>query len=455
MKEGSDMRFPSAVRKLLPLLLALALLCACNNTQYNPLNPFQNNGSSQSGSSEPQSSSVSFSSTAVPSAPLQLQAPTQYDLQIAVEAAVRADIDATPTMMLSLSELTTLYLAYSFENSQIQVYANPSNPSLILFYETDTENSVTRIYQYNLETSDFILLNQLGFACRNQLQPSFWAGNFFGYTAEISSSDEQIQLERAFCCFNANTNRWSFYPIGENDQVISTDNQTTLLLSYRPDGSMEIYSMDLSTMENTLLFVLSQRDQQPTYVGNCPDNTLVFRFSDNQSIRYARYTLDGTLLAECISDDPMPTEELLVYYLYQASPLSDSYDTPQRLTAFRLDDKDYVMPWRPVQGQFLFPTIYCKQELRAWNGLELLSREDGWSLWHPSYSVKGTPDFLLWEEETNFWQYLELDEESAGVTILRSEAISGNRLLLQVRQNDGNVVWKLMDLKDFYTEQPS
>ena len=97
------MRFPSAVRKLLPLLLALALLCACNNTQYNPLNPFQNNGSSQSGSSEPQSSSVSFSSTAVPSAPLQLQAPTQYDLQIAVEAAVRADIDATPTMMLSLS----------------------------------------------------------------------------------------------------------------------------------------------------------------------------------------------------------------------------------------------------------------------------------------------------------------------------------------------------------------
>lgn len=272
------MRFPSAVRKLLPLLLALALLCACNNTQYNPLNPFQNNGSSQSGSSEPQSSSVSFSSTAVPSAPLQLQAPTQYDLQIAVEAAVRADIDATPTMMLSLSELTTLYLAYSFENSQIQVYANPSNPSLILFYETDTENSVTRIYQYNLETSDFILLNQLGFACRNQLQPSFWAGNFFGYTAEISSSDEQIQLERAFCCFNANTNRWSFYPIGENDQVISTDNQTTLLLSYRPDGSMEIYSMDLSNMETTLLFVLSQRDQQPTYVGNCPDNTLVFRF---------------------------------------------------------------------------------------------------------------------------------------------------------------------------------
>ena len=69
--------------------------------------------------------------------------------------------------------------------------------------------------------------------------------------------------------------------------------------------------------------------------------------------------------------------------------------------------------------------------------------------------MKGTPDFLLWEEETNFWQYLELEEESAGVTILRSEAISGNRLLLQVRQNDGNVVWKLMDLKDFYTEQPS
>ena len=108
------------------------------------------------------------------------------------------------------------------------------------------------------------------------------------------------------------------------------------------------------------------------------------------------------------------------------------------------------MPWRPNKQRVVYAQMYARQEMRSWDGMHLLSRSDGWSLWLPLYTVKNSPDYLLWQEETNFWQYVELDLDSTDLEILRTIPVSGNRILFQARTPKHSVIWKMLDFADFY-----
>lgn len=442
----------SILKKLAPAVLAFGLLLTgCQDTLPQPSLPAPSNADSSSASSGSVRPKGIFYAANPPSAPIQLDVPSEYDLLVAAESAVRADIDATPTLSVPLNDLTTLYLAYYFENADITVSAHPDDPNRLLFYYRDTENSVTWLYQYNLGTSDFILLAQLGFSAVSEKEKPFWAGGMFCHLSEITSSDEQINLSRALCLFNTSTNKWSFYPMSARDRAIPLSSGSILIISPRLDGSWELLSLDPATMEATSLFSPTGKRAPASFVYVCPDDTVVLTSNLPSGVVYSRYSLDGTLLAQCPANPELPSEELIAYQLYRAVPLARSQEEASRITSFMLNEKDYVMPWRPASRGNAYPSIYAKQELRSWNGLDLLSRYQGWSLWQPLYSVKDTPDFLLWQEETDFWQYVSLDTASVDFTILRTIPVSQNRVLLQTRQANGAVIWKLLELADFYT----
>lgn len=443
--------FAPFIKKAIPLILAAGLLLAgCQDVApQSPLLASSNSSSVPSSNSSARPKGIFFAATP-PNNPLQLDTPSEYDLLVAAESAVRADIDATPILSIPLNDLTTLYLSYSFENASVMVSAHPDDPERLLFYYRDTENSVTWLYQYSLRTSDFILLAELGFSAVSEQSEPFWAGNVFCHLSDITSSDEQINLSRALCCFNTSTNKWSFYPMTARERAVPLSSGNILIVSPRLDGSWELLSLDPATMETTSLFSPAGKRAPTSFLYLCPDDTVVLTAASPDGTIYSRYSLDGTLLAECPAGPQLPSEELIAYQLYRSVPLARSQDEASHITSFMLDEKDYVMPWRPAYRGNAYPTIYAKQELRSWNGLDLISRYQGWSLWQPLYSVKDTPDFLLWQEETDFWQYVNLDTASVDFTILRTIPISQNRILLQTRQANDVVLWKLLELADFY-----
>lgn len=426
------------------------LFSGCQSDEPAIQPPASSTSSSSFASSETVSQpSSGFFPRPVPTETVHLKMSEEYDLQVAAETAVRADVDATALLQLSLDDFMHLNLPYVFSDSDVQPEAHPTDKNLLLFYHRDINNNVSRMYQYNLETQSFILLNQLGFSATEE-DKTFWADNVFCHLSNITSSDEQINLDRALCCFNTDTNKWAFYPMDEKKQAIPMNDGNILIISPRFDGSREIRILNPVTMEEVNIFSISGKLGLTSFAYICPDDTIIFASITSDGTVYSRYTTDGTLILQCLGNPDLPYEELIFYRLYKALPLAAANGEAPVLTAFTLNGKDYVMPWRPTKAANVYPMMYARQEMRAWNGLHLLSREDGWSLWLPQYTVKNSPDFLLWKEETNYWQYVKLDTENSDLTILRSIPIAGNRVLFLVCDTNNNVEWKLLDFSDFY-----
>jgi len=443
----------SAKRWLAAALSFCLLTCGCSpeDTILPTPEVSQSSSSSQAASQNSHWASIGFYLSAVPAEPVILPSPTEYDLQISVETAVRADIDATPILNIPLNDMQTLFLAYSFEDQNVLAQAHPTDPELLLFYTTNPETSTCQMYQYSTGTSNFILLNQLGFSVSNT-EHSFWSGDTFCILSDITSSDEQIALERALCCFNITTNKWSFFPMDAKKQAYSLGNGKVLIFTPRFDGSRELMTLDTYTMEQTDVFSLSGK-VGPTSVSTiCPDGTIILESVTAPGTLYSRYNQEGILMAQCLGNPDIPYEDLIYYQLYRTAPLASTEGASPVLTAFTHNDKDYVMPWRPNKKNVTYATMYCRQEMPSWDGMHLLSRSDGWSLWLPLYSVKDTPDYLLWKEETNYWQYVKLDLTTTELELLRIIPISQNRILFQTRSPENIIIWKLLDFADFYPE---
>lgn len=441
-----------SAKRFLAAALAFCLLASgCTLEDTTPLDPVapENQTSSQISSAESHWASVGFYLSAIPEEPVQLKQPTEYDLQISVETAVRADIDATPLLEIPLDDMDTLLLSNSFSDSNVLAQSHPTDPNLLLFFETEPEKAVCRMYQYSLETTSFILLNQLGFS-PTDTENAFWSGSTFCVLADITSSDEQIELKRALCCFSVRDYKWSFYPMDEKKQAYPLGDGNVLIFTPRFDGSRECLVLNTDFMEPSNVFSLSG-DLGPTSVSYiCPDGTIILESVSAPGTLYSRYSQDGTLIARCLGNPEIPYEELVYYRLYRTAPLAPTDGKSPVLTAFSHNGKDYVMPWRPNKQRVVYAEMYARQEMRSWDGMHLLSRSDGWSLWLPLYTVKNSPDYLLWQEETNFWQYVELDLDSTDLEILRTIPVSGNRILFQARTPKHSVIWKMLDFADFY-----
>lgn len=442
----------SSAKRFFAAALAFCLLasgCDIEDTaSAAPVTP-ETPASSQETPTDSHWASVGFYLSAIPAEPVQLKTPTEYDLQISVETAVRADIDATPLLEIPLDDMDTLLLSNSFSDGNVLAQAHPTNPNLLLFFEAEPENAVCRMYQYNLETTDFILLNQLGFSPADT-KNAFWSGNTFCVLADITSSDEQIALNRALCCFSISNYKWSFYPMDEKKQAYPLGDGKVLIFTSRFDGSRECLTLDTDFMEQSSVFSLSG-DLGPTSVSYiCPDGTIILESISAPGTLYSRYSQDGALIAQCLGNPEIPYEELVYYRLYRTAPLANTEGKSPVLTAFSHNGKDYVMPWRPNKQNVTYAEMYARQEMRSWDGMHLLSRSDGWSLWLPLYTVKNSPDYLLWQEETNFWQYVELDLNSTDLQILQTIPISENRILFQARTPKNSIIWKMLDFADFY-----
>ena len=428
------------------------LTCGCDTVEViTPTPETPQATSSQADSIESHWASVGFYLAVVPQEPVQLKMPTEYELRISVETAVSADIDATPLLEIPLDEMETLFLAYSFEESNLLAQAHPTDSGILFFYETDPEKAVCRMYQYHLGTKSFILLNQLGFS-PTDTENAFWSGDTFCVLADITSSNENVNLERALCCYNLKTNKWSFYPMDEKKQAYPLGEEKVLIFTPRFDGSREMLTLDTTLMETSDVFSVSG-DIGPTSLSYiCPDGTIILESITAPGTLYSRYTQDGTLIAQCLGNPDIPYADLIYYRLYRTAPLASTEGVSPVLTTFSHDGKDYVMPWRPNKLNVTYADMYARQEMGSWSGLHLLSRSDGWSMWLPLYSVKDTPDYLLWKEETNFWQYIKLDFSSTELEILQTIPVSENRILFQTRSSENIIIWKMLDLADFYPE---
>ena len=448
------MDFPGSAKRWLAAAMTFCLLasgCKAEDIITPAPQVSQAPSSSEAAPTDSHWSKVGFYLSVVPEEPILLKTPTEYELQISVETAVRADIDATPILEIPLDNITALYLPNTFENSTVQAMSHPNNPDLLLFYETDPENAVCRMYQYSINTRSFILLCQLGFSPADT-EHTFWSGSNFCVLADITSSDEQIALERALCCFNTRSNKWSFYPMDEKKQAYPLGDGKVLIFTPRFDGSRELLTIDTAFMEQSDVFSVSG-DLGPTSVSYiCPDGTIILESVSAPGTTYSRYTQDGELIAQCLGNPEIPYEDLIYYRLYRTAPLANTDGKSPVLTAFTHNGKDYVMPWRPNKLNVTYAEMYARQEMRSWDGMHLLSRADGWSLWLPLYTVKTSPDYLLWQEETNFWQYVVLDPGDTGSEILRSVPLTENRILLQIRSPEKGIVWKLLDFHHFYPD---